>query len=482
MTHPFPQSMDFAGHNAPMRIECDIWDLVVEGEIPQEIHGVWYRSVPDPQYPPLHGDDVFISGDGMVNALFFDNGHVDFKLRYVMTERLKNDRAARRSLYGKYRNPLTDDANVKGKPRGVANTTPIYHGGRLLALKEDSRAVELHPLTLETLGEFDYGGKLKSQTMTAHPRLDPDTGALYFFGYEAGGLCTRDVAYCIADKDGRLLSEQWFEVPYVSMMHDFALTKEHAIFPVFPTVSDMAKLEAGLPHWAWDPSKPSYVGIMPRDGKVEALRWFEGPPCFAYHVMNAFTEGDKVHLDICVADFNMFPFVMAAGGHPYDPSTANGRLARWTFDLAGNDKGWQETRLGPGGDLPQVANKDMLRDYDIGYMAIFDPSLGPPILSGPTPAGFNALMRINVRSGAIQAWSQPNTTVQEPVHIKSRQDHHEGYLAAVCDIHDNNTAQILLFEAAKLDSGPIARLHIPIRLRCGVHGSWVPMEIIHQRN
>ncbi|MGV3592200.1 MAG: carotenoid oxygenase family protein, partial [Gammaproteobacteria bacterium] len=100
MTHPFPQSMDYAGHNEPMRVECDIYDLVIEGEVPKEINGVWYRSVPDPQYPPLHGDDVFISGDGMVNALVFENGHVDYKLRYVMSERLKADRAARRSLFG----------------------------------------------------------------------------------------------------------------------------------------------------------------------------------------------------------------------------------------------------------------------------------------------------------------------------------------------------------------------------------------------
>src|SRR5690554_8034324 len=109
MTHPFPtDTMDFMGHNEPMRVECDIYDLVVEGEIPAEINGVWYRSVPDPQYPPRLGDDVFISGDGMISAFSFENGHVDFKMRYVQTERFKNERAARRGLYGAYRNPFTD--------------------------------------------------------------------------------------------------------------------------------------------------------------------------------------------------------------------------------------------------------------------------------------------------------------------------------------------------------------------------------------
>ena len=175
---------------------------------------------------------------------------------------------------------------------------------------------------------------------------------------------------------------------------------------------------------------------------------------------------------------NMFPFIMAAGGHQYNPMNANARLARWTFDLSKPDNTWTETILGPGGDMPRVADRDHMKDYEIGYVAVFDPRIGPPILSGPTPAGFNGILRLNVKTGAVTAWSQPNTTLQEPVHIKSRQSGHEGYLAAVCDLHATNTAQILLFEAAAIEKGPIARLHIPMRQRCGVHGSWVPAEAL----
>ena len=109
MAKPFPNTMDFAGWNAPSRIECDIYDLVTEGEVPEEINGNWYRSIPDPQYSPMLGDDTFLSGDGMVSLFRFENGHVDFKMRYVKTERWKAERAARRSLFGLYRNPFTDD-------------------------------------------------------------------------------------------------------------------------------------------------------------------------------------------------------------------------------------------------------------------------------------------------------------------------------------------------------------------------------------
>ncbi|MGH8261241.1 MAG: carotenoid oxygenase family protein, partial [Steroidobacteraceae bacterium] len=262
MTRPFPDTPDFSGHNAPVRIECDIFDLVVEGELPAQIKGAWYRSIPDPQFPPMLGHDTYLSGDGMVSVFRIEDGHVDFRMRYVRTERWKNERAARRSLHGLYRNPYTDDPSVRGKGRGAANTTPIYHAGRLLAAKEDSRAWEVDPATLETRGEWDYRGRLRSQTMTPHPRIDPDTGAMYFFGYEASGLASRDVAYCIANRDGELIREDWFQVPYCALMHDFAVTKEHAIFPVFPITADLARIKAGGPHWVWEGGRDSYIGIM----------------------------------------------------------------------------------------------------------------------------------------------------------------------------------------------------------------------------
>lgn len=44
------------------------------------------------------------------------------------------------------------------------------------------------------------------------------------------------------------------------MMHDFIVTWEHAIFPVFPTLRELETLKKGGSHWAWDPSKNSHIG------------------------------------------------------------------------------------------------------------------------------------------------------------------------------------------------------------------------------
>ena len=477
MTKPFPGTMDFLGYNAPSRVECDVYDLVVEGELPAEIAGNWYRCVPDPQYPPMLGHDTYLSGDGMVCCLRFEDGHVDLKQRYVRTTRLQSERRARRSLHGLYRNPYTDDPSVRGQNRTVANTTPIWHGGKLLALKEDAHPWALDPHTLETLGEWDFDGRLRSQTMTAHPRLDPATGEMFFFGYEAGGIATRDVAFCVADRDGRLVREEWFEVPFVSLMHDFAVTKDHVIFPVPPTTADRARIEAGGPHWIWEPSKDMYIGIMPRRGSVKDLRWFRHPARSAFHFMNAYTEGSTVHLDFGCGKVNPFPFIQEASHLKVDPSQMAGSFVRWSFDLSSPGTEIRETVLGPGGDMPRIAEKDAMVDYTIGYYQTFDPSVGPPLIAGPVGAGFNTILRLNVKSRQLTALAMDaHTTVQEHVHIPSKRPGHEGYLAFVADRHDKWLSEIWIVEAAHVERGAVAKIQVPLRLRVGVHGSWVAAE------
>ena len=480
MTTPFPDSMDFRGSNAPSRVECEIFDLIVHGEIPREISGAWYRMIPDPQFPPRLGDDTFISGDGMMGCFSFDNGHVDYRQRYVITDRLRADRAARRSLFGAYRNPYTDDPSVRSVERGTANTTPLFHGGRLFALKEDSRPVELDPHTLETKARWDFGGKLRSLTMTAHPRTDPVTGELYFYGYEAGGLATNAIAYCKADKSGALLTEQWFEAPYVSLLHDFAITERHVLFPVFPTTADLARIQAEGPHWIFEPDKPSYVGIMPRDGSVSELRWFKyDQPASSFHLLNAHSEGDVVHLDFHLSPMNPFPFIQRASGLQVDPSKMRSKYARWTFDLSKPGNTIQERELGPGGDMPRIAAKDQGRPYEVGYYQRFDPQLGPPNFIGPVGAGFNTVSRLSLNSGELRNLVVgPKATVQEHVHIPSRKPGHEGYLAFVVDLHDVRGSEVWMVEAEHLDVGPIARIELPLRLRCQVHGNWVAADLL----
>ena len=156
MTTPFPRTPTFMTIDEPFRFEGQLFDLEVEGEIPSELAGTFYRVGPDQQFPPKMGDANPFNGDGIVTAFRFKDGHVDMQHRYVRTHRFVAERAARRGLFGDYRNPFTDDPSVQGIERTVSNTNVVPHAGHLLALKEDGRPYAMDPQTLDTRQLWDW--------------------------------------------------------------------------------------------------------------------------------------------------------------------------------------------------------------------------------------------------------------------------------------------------------------------------------------
>lgn len=480
----FPQSIHFIGTNTPRRVEMSVSNLAVEGEIPADVEGAFFRAVPDNAHAPMFADDIALNADGMIARFNIEGGAVDFDIKYVETERFLAEKSARRALFGQYRNPFTDDPSVEGVDRTLANTTPVWHAGRLFMTKEDGRGYEVNPHTLETVGKWDYNGKLRSQTFTAHPRIDPKTGELFFFGYEAGGLCTLDVAYCIADADGNLVNEQWFDQPYCSTIHDFVITENYAIWPIFPTLADMDRIKAGGAHWAHHQDLPSYIGIMPRYGDVSEMQWIKGPvgvSCF--HEVNAFEADGLVHIDLCLTDTNAFGFMREAGGIQRAQQEIQGALTRWTIDMAKSDPQIEERPLGPPGDLCRVADADQGQPYNRAWYLSMNPQAkGPPMLGGPVGANFNCLLRIEPGNGRVTALElPPGAGISEPAHVPSKDAGHGGWLLTVVDIPNSPnpadySSELWIVEADAVERGPVAKVKTGLPLRSQVHGTWVSRE------
>jgi len=477
----FPQTIHFIGTNTPRRVELSVRNLVVEGEIPAEVEGAFFRAVPDNAHAPMFDDDIALNHDGMISRFNFENGAVDYDIRYVETERYLAEKSARRALFGQYRNPFTDDPSVAGVDRTLANTTPVWHAGQLFMTKEDGRGYEVNPHTLATTGKWDYEGKLRSQTFTAHPRVDPVTGEMFFFGYEAGGLCDPNVAYCIADANGNLVKEQWFEQPYLSTIHDFVITEKYAIFPIFPTLADLDRLKAGGAHWAHQQDKPSYIGIMPRYGDVSEMRWIEGPlgvSCF--HEVNAYDDGELVHIDLCLTDTNAFSFMREAGGIQREQQTLQGALTRWTIDMSKPELSIEQRPLGPPGDLCRLADADQGRAYNRAWYLSMNPQAkGPPMLGGPVGANFNALLRIEPGNGRVTAMEiPPCSAISEPAHVPASDPTHGGWLLTVVDVPNSPnpsdySSELWIVEADRIEAGPVAKVKTGLALRSQVHGTWV---------
>jgi len=281
----------FAGNFfSTLRFEGEICDCEVEGEIPRDIRGTFYRLGGDWLYPPKSPQDAPFSADGYISMFRFSDGKVDYRGRFVQTPRYAANRKAGRQLFGIYRNRAAEDPSVRNLSSTVANTTPVVHAGRLFATKEDARPYDIDPHTLETRGEWDFHGKYSSLTFTAHPKTDPLTGELICFGYEAAGEATRDVFVYFIDRGGRVTREVRLEAPYVSEMHDMAITRTHVVLPMYPLTTDKQWLAAGKIHWYWDERLPGYLCVLPRDGEAKDARWIKGPPHAMVHTLNSTTD------------------------------------------------------------------------------------------------------------------------------------------------------------------------------------------------
>ena len=481
----FPETQNYSGFFAPSGVEAEVNYLpVLEGAIPPELDGAFYRVAPDPQLPPMGEDDIWFNGDGMVTMFRFKQGGASMKQRWARTEKFELERQAGKALFGAYRNPLTDDPAVKGKVRGTANTNVVVHGGKLLALKEDSPPVLMDPLTLETIDPiYDFGGKLTSETFTAHPKIDPKTGEMLAIGYAAKGLLTRDVVFYTISPAGEITSEVWFEIPYYCMMHDFGFTDDYAVFHIIPSTSDWERLENRLPHFGFDKKRPIHVGILPRKGTAEDMKWFSAPNCFASHVMNAHNVGTKVHFDTPLAEGNMFPFFPDYDGGEFEPQKAASRVTRWTMDMLGNSDEIQMTRLTEMvGEFPRIDDRFAGQEYEHGFLLVQD--MAQPVdLPGRSASGMlmNTLGHINVKTGESESWwVGPVSSLQEPAFIPRPGSTAEGdgYIVMIENRLAEMGSRLLLFDALDVAKGPIAVIGLPFRIRMGLHGNWYTAEQI----
>jgi carotenoid cleavage dioxygenase len=468
-------AVDFRGHpmfpstgfNTPTRFEADVFDCEVWGKIPTDIEGNFYRMQCDFQYrPPQNEWPTGFNGDGHVSRFNFSNGNVNFRSRYVKTSRLNAERAAHRRLYGVYRNHYTDDPSVKDLPRSAANTHLYWHGGKLLTLKEDSLPWAIHPHTLETEGEWNFYGRYTATSMSAHPKIDPVSGEMIAYGYQAKGDLTDDIAAYIIGKDGHIKHEAWFKAPYVGIQHDIAMTQNYILFPVIPRTTSDARLRSGEPMWEWDGSKPTYIGILPRTGDGKDVRWFKGPARNTLHFLNAVEHKDgKITMDLPTSSGER------------DPS----QMRRWTFDMKSRKKDSfdEEVISTANGVLARMDDRYLSRDYKYCFVGNRDPSLAFDKARAGGMGGFvtNQYLRVDVTNPTAKPgafYVGPVQGLQESCFVprKGSTAEGDGYLLGIASNYETMSSDLVIVDAMRMEEGAIATVKLPFRLRGGTHTNW----------
>jgi carotenoid cleavage dioxygenase-like enzyme len=457
------------------RLEADVHDCQVTGTVPSDLNGAFYRVGPDPQYP-LKAGNIPFDGEGHVSMFRIKNGRVDYKSRFVRNERYMAQDKARRILFPMYRNPYVNDPSVAGVSRSTANTHIMNHRNLLLALKEDSPPSALDLLTLETVvPTYTFDGQLPSKTFTAHPKIDSETGNMVAFGYESEGHGSDVVTFFEITPGGKIIWTANVRVPYVGMLHDFAVTQRHIVLYVIPLAIDEEQMRNGGIHWSWDSTKPTYFGAIRRGGDGSDLAWIEGPTRSATHIMGAFSDGDKVFVDVEMSMSNPFPFMPMRGGEGWDPIAGSSHITRLSADLSTRrPKSYGIETLYPKhvGALPRQDDRYNTMPYRFGFLPCPDPNATDRRQAGACYARFDHQTRRDTLFNA-----GPETSLAEccfaPKNANAREA--EGYLMGVATRNnENGRADLVILDAEHLDDGPIATVHLPMRAVGQIHGWWVP--------
>ena len=433
----------------------------VDGELPKDINGTFYRNGPNPQFVPLGRYSSWYDGDGMVHGFHFRNGRVDYVNRWVRTERFQLERTAGRALFGTLYEPGVGDPTVSMVSPNTANATIVCHGDKVLATWETGLPHELDPDSLETRGLWDFEG-LVPHDMMVHPKIDPNSGDMHFFGRSAPHPLPGTTTYHVVNAEGIVIHTSEITTPYDSMTHDMFMTENFVILGVYPVCYDVKRAAAGGPYMAWEHDRSAFLGVIPKFGTD--VRWIEFKGCFGSHTLNAFEDGSTIVCDTIRYERNML-FPDADGSWDFKPTPPG--VYRWRVDTAQSNIETLSFDDRTMSEMPNIDPRYCGKSYRHGFTAGF-------IQPG---TNFDALFHYDWQTGMVVHYAPgPGRYPHEPVFVPRGPTGSEGdgYLLSIVYDQNENRSDVIVLEALDIEAGPVATIKLPHRTGPGLHGTWRP--------
>jgi len=180
-------------------------------------------------------------------------------------------------------------------------------------------------------------------------------------------------------------------------------------------------------------------------------------PCYVFHPMNAYDDGDTIVLDVVrhpkVFDTN---HLGPTGGAP--------TLDRWTVDLPDGkvrESRWDDRAQ----EFPRVDERRVGKPHRYGYAPA----------AGERPAGRSSLLKHDFIGGRTESHSfGADKTLGEFVFHPSSPDAAEddGVLMGYAYDRTTDRSELAILDAQTLQQ--MASIKLPHRVPAGFHGNWIP--------
>ena len=469
-SEPDPHHPYMSGAWTPNFDEYDATDMEVIGEIPTDIDGVYVRNTENPVHGSIGLYHPF-DGDGMIHAISFRDGKAAYHNRFVRTKGFQAEAEAGRALWaglaGDPKLSIRPGWGAHGSIKDSSSTDVVIHAGNILStFYQCGEGYRLDPYTLEQSGTE---GWVPIDGISAHPKVDEETGELLFFNYSTHAPYMH---YGVVGPDNKLKHYIPIPLPGPRLPHDMAYTKNYTIFADLPLFWDPEALKHGRHAARFYKDIPTRFAIVPRYGSPDQIRWFEADPTYVLHWMNAYEDGDEIVLD---GYFQEVPMPGSIPSNHPDPRMGHlmayldehsfiPKLHRWRFNMktgACTESHLDDRILEFGTFNNEYAGKKARYAY-----------------STTTKPGwflFTGAVKHDYQTGQSQnlSFGEGRFGSESPFAPRiGAKDEDDGYLVSfITDMHENRS-ECVLIDARDFEAGPVCRIILPHRISSGTHATW----------
>ena len=469
----YPVNKYLEGNYTPVNEErvVQFEDMKVIGEMPSDLHGSYVRNGPNNQFQPL-GRYHRYDGDGMLHGIYFKDGRATYRNKWIRTICFEEEVSAGRAQWGGMLDPRRVD-RPDMPLKDTANTDVVMHAGKLICLwyiSGDPYLVD--PVTLEPLGMPNFRGN-RATKISAHSKTDESTDEFIFFDYN------RDFPYMhhgVVNKKGEMIAFTPVELPGPRMPHDMWITRKHTILHDLPLIWDEEAYKSGRVKLKFEENWPTRFGVIPRYGGAEEVRWYEFNPCYILHTINAWEEGDWLHMTGCRIhpnhdaqgnpDLSSITTIMARHG-------LDARLYAWSVNLksGATKEGMIDDKW--NGEFPTWNNSTMGTHMKYAYCAE---------INHEPAMNFSGLIKFDLDTGASEYYSEgPDYNYSEapfaPAATATAEDH--GYVISFVRNRQAEQSEVHIFDAQNISDGPVCKLILPCRVPEGFHATWARGDLMN---
>ncbi|MEO9468084.1 carotenoid oxygenase family protein [Parasphingorhabdus sp.] len=453
--------------------ELDASNMEIIGTIPDDIDGLYVRNTENPVHDSIGRYHPF-DGDGMIHTMRIKDGKATYRNRFVRTRGLEAEQEEGGPLWvgimGRPSDSKRPGWGAHGSVKDSSSTDVSVHAGTILStFYQCGEGYRLDPDSLETLGVESW---VPEDGISAHPKLDENTGELLFFNYSTTAPYLH---YGVVGADNELKHYVPVPLPGARLPHDMAFSENFAIFNDCPLFWKPELIEQNLYIPSYHPELPTRFGIIPRRGQPEEIKWFDAKPTYVLHWANAFEQGDELVLDGYFQNqpvpppLTDFPAGYESMGASIDLHSFQPELHRWRFNLKTG-----ETR-----------EETLFDDYPVEFGMFNQQMAGKPyryvysVTGEPGWFLFNGLVKHDLETGVAERldFGEGRFGSEAPfVPRIGATAEDDGYLISFITDMVQNRSECILIDAQNISAGPVCTIILPHRICSGTHATWASAE------